>query len=88
MSEEAPKIEFPCAYPIKIMGEGHEELREQVLEIMLRHCNDFEQRLISTRDSSRGRWRSITVVITATGETQLQAIFDDLKTCSRVRMVL
>tara|TARA_B100000768_G_scaffold78012_1_gene74190 strand:- start:1374 stop:1640 length:267 start_codon:yes stop_codon:yes gene_type:complete len=88
MNPDPPKIEFPCAYPIKVMGEGHDELQAQVMDVILRHCTDFDRQKISTRDSSRGRWRSITVMINATGQAQIESIFNDLKTCSRVRMVL
>ena len=88
MKSAPPKIEFPCAYPIKVMGEGHDELQSQVMDVILRHCTDFDRQKISIRDSSGGRWRSITVTINATGQAQIEAIFNDLKTCSRVRMVL
>lgn len=35
---EAPKIEFPCAYPIKVLGYACEEFREHVLTVMARHA--------------------------------------------------
>lgn len=88
MSTEAPKIEFPCAYPIKVMGEAHSELEQQVIDVLAHNNVGFDRRLMSTRNSRRGRWRSITVMIQATGEPQLKAIFEGLKSCSRVRMVL
>ena len=43
---------------------------------------------ITVRDSSKGRWQAITMVITATGKPQLEAIFEDLKTSGLVKMVL
>ena len=88
MSPNLPKIEFPCVYPIKVMGEAHAELDAQVVDIICSHCTDFDRGSLSTRDSSRGRWRSITVTINATGQAQIEAIFNDLTSCSRVRMVL
>jgi putative lipoic acid-binding regulatory protein len=52
------------------------------------HAPGFDQSKITVRDSSKGKWQSITLVITATGKPQLEAIFADLKTSRRVKMVL
>ena len=86
--EEPPKIVFPCAYPIKVMGEKCEEFRSHVMVVMERHAPGFDQLAVTVRDSSKGKYQSLTVTITATGEDQLKAIFVDLKTSSLVQMVL
>ena len=86
--QEAPKIEFPCDYPIKVMGEAREELREHILQVMDNHAPGFDQGKITVRDSSKGRWQSITLVITATGKTQPEASFEELNTSRLVKMVL
>ena len=86
--QEPPKIEFPCDYPIKVLGASHPEFHEHVLRIMDFHAPGFDRSKISIRDSSKGSWQSITVVITATGKPQLEEIFAELKTSSRVKMVL
>lgn len=88
MSEDAPKIEFPCDYPIKILGEAHPELHAHILHVMDIHAPGFDRSKITIRDSSKGSWQSMTVVITATGKPQLETIFADLKGSSRVKMVL
>ena len=89
MSEqEPPQIEFPCEYPIKVLGAAHPELHEHVLRVMDFHAPGFDRRDITIRDSSKGSWQSITVVITATGKPQLELIFEELKTSARVKMVL
>ena len=86
---QAPKIEFPCArYPIKIIGEAGEGFTELVVEIIQRHAADFDSTSMSIRDSKNGRFLSVQVLITATGEEQLQAIHQDLRATGRVQMVL
>ena len=85
---EAPRIEFPCDYPIKVMGETCEEFRDHVFAVMERHAPGFDQAKVTIRDSRKATYQSVTVTITATGKAQLDAIFVDLKTSSRVRMVL
>ena len=89
MSEpQAPNIEFPCAYPIKVMGDAGDELHRHVVRVMEHHSEGFDQTSIRIRNSSKGRYQSITVTITATGADQLSAIFEDLKTSRLVKMVL
>jgi putative lipoic acid-binding regulatory protein len=56
--------------------------------VMDLHAPGFDRRKIAIRDSSKGRWQSMTVVIRATGKSQLDSIFADLKVSSRVKMVL
>jgi len=86
---EPPKIEFPCAdYPIKSMGEATAGYREAVLNVMQLHAPGFDINRVSVRDSRNGTFRSVTVFITATGVSQLQAIFDDLKKLPETKMVL
>jgi len=86
---EPPKIEFPCPdYPIKCMGEASAGYREAVLNVMEIHAAGFNIDKVSVRDSRKGTFQSVTVFITATGEEQLQAIFDDLKKLPETKMVL
>jgi len=87
-ADEKPQIEFPCKYPIKILGDTHTELMEHVLQVMNNHAPGVTDSDVSSKHSSQGKWQSITVVITATGKPQLEAIFADLKTSARVKMVL
>lgn len=86
--QDPPKIEFPCAYPVKVLGNKSEQFRSHVMVVMERHAPGFDELAITLRDSSKGTYQAMTVTITATGEQQLQAIFSDLKTSPLVRMVL
>ena len=89
MSEDKkPEIEFPCKYPIKVLGEAHPDLNQHVIDVMNRHAPTITESDLSAKNSSKGNWQSITVTIIATGKPQLDAIFADLKTSSRVKMVL
>ena len=89
MSEqEPPKIEFPCDYPIKIMGVAGGELHTIVKEVMIKHAPGYDEAKITIRDSAQGNYQAITVTIIATGPDQLQAIFTDLKISQHVKMVL
>lgn len=85
---EAPKIEFPCAYPIKVMGDNGPDFRDLVVQVMSEFCGPVDDKDVSVRLSRTGKYSSVAVTITATGERQLQAIFEALKATGRVQMVL
>jgi len=89
MSEPSPpRVEFPCDYPLKVVGDGEADFRDVVVEIIRTHAPDLDDATISVRPSRTGRFLAVHVVIRATGEAQLQAIFDSLKQTGRVQMVL
>ncbi|MEX2130347.1 MAG: DUF493 domain-containing protein [Pseudohongiellaceae bacterium] len=88
IDQEPPRIEFPCAYPIKVMGFARESFRADVLAVIERHSGGITEERITVRASSNGTYLSVTVTIEATGEEQLQKIFADLKNTDSVKMVL
>lgn len=90
MSEQQPpKIEFPCPdYLIKVLGDADSEMHSYVLEVIERHAPGFDQTRIKVTESSKGRYQSLTVWITATGEPQLRAINDDLRINKKIKMVM
>ena len=86
---QAPRIEFPCErYPIKVIGDAGEGFAALVIDIMRRHVADFDEGSLVLRDSSKGRFMSVQVLITASSTDQLQAIHMDLRATGRVHMVL
>lgn len=87
--KDPPQIVFPCAdYPIKVLGDAVPGFRAFVIEAVARHDSAFDASKVQERPSRNGRFISINVRILATGEPQLQALFEDLKRNSAVRMVL
>jgi putative lipoic acid-binding regulatory protein len=87
--QEPPKIEFPCAdYPIKVMGEATQAFFDFVLETTERFAPDFDRTKITLKESSKGRFTSITVLITATGVKQLEQYHTALKKNSATKIVL
>jgi putative lipoic acid-binding regulatory protein len=85
---EPPRIEFPCDYPVKIIGDVADDFRTVVENIVERHAGGYDRALTTERFSANGRFVSLTVTIVATGPTQLQALFEELKATGRVHMVL
>ena len=85
---KAPKIEFPCDYPIKVIGDFHAGFTQEILDIVRRYDSTVVLEKVKERPSSKGNYRSITIPFRATGEPQLKQLFADLKECPSVRMVL
>ena len=84
---DAPRREFPCRYPIKIIGEVSESVSE-IITIVRRHAPEVTPDEITTRHSSKGNFQSVRVTIVATGEPQLQALHRELIALPGVRLVL
>ena len=85
---EAPKIEFPCLYPIKIIGKAEPDFQSTVIEAVERHTGTIDGDLVKAQPSKQNNYLSITVTIAATGEDQLRSIFADLKAIDSVKLVL
>ncbi len=88
IEESSITIEFPCEYPVKVMGRNIAEFSEVTLEIIRRHAPDLRDENISFRASRNNNYLAVNVIIYATGTQQLQALFDDLKASGLVSMVL
>ena len=88
IDREPPRIEFPCDYPIKVMGVATSVFQQEVLEVIHRHANPVPEHRITERASAKGNYLSVTVVIEATGEAQLKTIFRELMDQESVKLVL
>lgn len=80
-------FEFPCAFPIKIMGLADVALAQAVLEIVLYHAPDFDGAKMEMRASSGGKYVSLTCTINATSRLQLDALYRQLSSHALVRVV-
>jgi len=85
---DAPRIEFPCAYPVKIVGENRDDFAAQVVELTRRHAPEITDEDVQVRESRAGSYCSVTITIVATGEPQLRRLHESLKAHPLVRLVL
>ena len=86
--QEPPRIEFPCDYPIKVLGRSVEDFQSVVVEVFERHAPGFNQETIVVKASSKGTFTSITITISATGPEQLESLHRDLMATGLVQMVI
>jgi len=90
MSEEKTKsaIEYPCAFPIKIMGHTQTGFAQAVLAVVTRHAPDFDAATMEMKTSKHGKYLSVTCTINATSRRQLDALYRELCDHPMVVMVL
>jgi len=81
-------LEFPCAFPLKIMGRSDAALAQTVLEIVVRHDPGFDGATMEMRASSGGKYVSLTCTVTATSKPQLDALYMELTSHPLVKVVL
>lgn len=81
-------LEFPCAFPLKIMGLASDALAQAVLAVVLRHAPGFDGSTIEMRASSGGKYVSLTCTVQATSKAQLDALYRELSAHPLVKVVL
>jgi len=82
------RIEFPCDYPIRVIGDQREGFRRDVLAVVRAEVDVVHEATVSVRESRDGTYCSLRVTIVATGETQLERLHAALLAEPGVRMVL
>ena len=81
-------LEFPCEFPLKVMGKADDTLAQAVLEIVTKHAPDFDGATMEMRASSGGNYLSLTCTIRATSKVQLDALYRELSGHPLVKVVL
>ena len=84
---DAPKIEFPCDYPIKVVGTLHEDFEREVLAVVAAHAERADH-ATDLALSRKGTYGSLTIWVVATGEPQLRRMHAELMALPSVQVVL
>ena len=87
MTEESA-IEFPCAFPIKIMGRNKPEFLATARALVEKHAGAVDDAAVQASLSRNDRFVSVTVTITATSQQQLDDIYQDVTDHDDVLMAL
>ena len=87
MSEDT-LLEFPCDFPIKMMGRDTVEFHATVRTLVERHTGPLDDDRIQSALSRQGNFVSITVTVNAESQEQLDAIYRDVTAHDDVLMAL
>ena len=87
MSDES-LLEFPCDFPIKMMGKDTPEFRALARSLVEKHTGALADDALQATVSRNGRFVSITATITATSQKQLDDIYYELTAHEDILMAL
>jgi putative lipoic acid-binding regulatory protein len=81
-------LEFPCRFPIKMMGRKDDGFRKIAIDLVEKHAGTIADGDISEAPSSKGNFVSITVTIMATSREQLDDIYHELTASEHILVAL
>ncbi|WP_110457842.1 DUF493 family protein YbeD [Shewanella algidipiscicola] len=79
-------MEFPAAFPFKVVGDARGTLADDVVAVVQRHVpGDY---IPTTRASSKGTYNSITIKVTVDSKEQIETLYVELAAIDGVKRVL
>lgn len=85
---EQSLIEYPSAFPIKVMGAMVDGFEEAVVAVALQFDPSFDAGTLERRPSKGGNYLGLTVTVTVTSREHLDEIYRTLSTHPMVKVVL
>ncbi len=85
---EQSLIEYPSQFPIKVMGPKVDGFVNAITTIARQFDPAFDASTVELRDSSKGNYLGITIVVTATSREQLDDLYRALTSHPMVKVVL
>jgi len=82
------KIDFPCSYPIKVIGVSNKVSRDSVYRISRLHFKGIRLDDIQPQYSKKGNYVSFRLNVIAEGEEQLKAFHRTMMELDGIKMVL
>lgn len=81
-------IEFPCDFPIKVMGETQPDFTAEIVKTIQKLIPTFDANGIEMRGSSGGKYISLTCTVHVTSKLQLDDIYRALTSHPLVKVTL
>jgi putative lipoic acid-binding regulatory protein len=81
-------LEFPCDFPLKIMGVNAADFAQAIAVVVQNHAPDFDAATMAMRASKAGNYLALTCTVRATSQAQLDVLYRALTAHPMVRVVL
>ena len=81
-------FQFPCDFPLKVMGRHTDDFRSIVLGIVQKHAGAVDISRLEERPSKDGTYLSLTCTFQAQSREQLDALYRELTSHEKVLIVL
>lgn len=78
---------FPCEYPLKIMGLDCPELKAEICAIIEENTKQQVQK-ITSKKSTKGKYISYTIRVIISSKQQINTINQELQNCKLVAYIL
>ena len=73
-----PLLEFPCVFPLKVIGRNVAEFEGEVLTIIQKHVPEAQRENVTRRSSAGNKYLALTVTFVADNQTQLDELYLEL----------
>lgn len=88
MNSPETLLQFPCSFPIKLMGRADAGFSDVAVRLIERHVGEISNNQIQTTTSRNGNYLSLTITIDAQSQEQLDSIYNDLSNQEDVLVAL
>jgi putative lipoic acid-binding regulatory protein len=85
---EQSLIEYPCRFPIKVMGAHVNGFEEAIVHVARQFDPEFADAHIERRPSKGGNYLGLTLLVWVTSRDQLDELYRTLTTHPMVKIVL
>lgn len=80
--------QFPCDFPIKVVGKANPDFESFVYTTIHKYFPDLKEGTIQTRLSKDGNYLAVTLIVPASSKEQLDAIYSELTANEHVIIAL
>lgn len=88
MAHEESLIQYPCHFPIKVMGKSIDGYEGAIVAVCQQFDPDFDATTVERRPSKAGNYLGLTVTVRVTSREQLDELYRTLSTHPLVSVVL
>lgn len=82
------ELQFPCEFPISVMGLNVPEFEDTIFEILKKHVPEVEKKNLRTAYSANKKYRSLKTHFTAQSREQMDDLYKELTAHKLVKWVL
>lgn len=81
-------IEFPCQFPVKIVGPNNASFPVEIHQIIQKHFPSFSRESLRHKTSKEGNYLSFTATVLAENQEMLDNFYREISAHPEVKMVL
>lgn len=87
-SQQTSLIEYPCHFPIKVMGSSVDGFLEAIVNVVRHFDPAFDASTVEQRPSKGGNYMGLTLSVYVSHREQLDEVYRTLSTHPMVKVVL